>query len=446
MRYSLKSWVLAIGLLVARIFAAGQCQPSPASPSQSSTTQPQFYDEPKFNVAGVTETSNIGGHGSDTIWRTKESLAKETVGLAKNQEAAPKAVSDEHSLEKAAHQPGNFEANHLLGKLLLDQGKAEDALPYLEQASRMDPSDYSNSYDLATAYAKSGDLEHARAEARNLLARQDKAEVHSLLGQIEETSGHPLDAVHEYQRAAEMEPSEPNLFDWGSELLLHHAPEPAVEVLAKGNRLFPGSGRMLMGLGVAWYDRGAMDRATACLCEASDLNPKDSKPYLFLGKIANVETASEPVAERLKRFANLEPDNALANYYYAVTLLKQRSGAGEVQTTAEAESLLQNAVELDPKLGSAYLQLGNIYSERRETAKAIAAYKQAADADPKLETAHYRLSLAYRQVGQKEKADQELRLYEELSKQSAHEAERERRELQQFVYTLRDRDSSTQPQ
>jgi len=170
------------------------------------------------------------------------------------------------------------------------------------------------------------------------------------------------------------------------------------------------------------------------------LNPRDTTPYDFLGKIANVDVPSAQVAERLKRFANLEPDNAAANYYYAVVLLKQRSGADDVQTTAQAESLLKKAVRLDPTLASAYLQLGMVDSERNQTAEAIAAYTQATAADPKLEAAHYRLSLAYRHLGEKEKADHELKLYEDLSKQSANQAERERRELQQFVYTLRDRD------
>src|SRR5467141_3752750 len=40
----------------------------------SSTVPPEFYDEPSFTVAGVTDPSNLGGHGSDTTVRTKESL------------------------------------------------------------------------------------------------------------------------------------------------------------------------------------------------------------------------------------------------------------------------------------------------------------------------------------------------------------------------------------
>jgi hypothetical protein len=51
--------------------------------------------------------------------------------------------------------------------------------------------------------------------------------------------GNPLEAVREYQRAAELDASEQYLFDWGTELLTHRALEPAAEVFTKGNRLFP---------------------------------------------------------------------------------------------------------------------------------------------------------------------------------------------------------------
>jgi hypothetical protein len=43
------------------------------------------------------------------------------------------------------------------------------------------------------------------------------------------------------------------------------------------------------------------------------------------------------------------------------------------------------------------------------------------------------------------KAQAELQIYEQLSKKTAEESERERREIQQFVYTLRQQNSAAQP-
>jgi Tfp pilus assembly protein PilF len=113
---------------------------------------------------------------------------------------------------------------------------------------------------------------------------------------------------------------------------------------------------------------------------------------------------------------------------------------------AQVKSLLEKAVQLDPKLGLGYLQLGVLYSERKDFSNAISAYQQAIAATPRLEEAHYRLAQAYRQAGETVKAQAELQLYEQISKEKEEDLERQRHELQQFVYQLRDQTPASQPQ
>jgi tetratricopeptide (TPR) repeat protein len=431
-------------------------KPAKASAVQSASTgTPEFYDEPQFTVAGVTDTTQLGGHGSDTVVRTREGLARETVSLKPLADGSPhtSAAAAEKSLREAAeHEPESFDANYRFGKQLVDDGKPREALPYLDRASQLRPGDYANSYALARAHADAGDYQDARKRVRALQtvqdnAGQEKAELHHLLGDVEEKLGNPLAALQEYQRAAELNPSEPNLFDWGAELLRHRAMEPAIEVFTKGNRLFPHSVRMLVGLGASWYARGSYEPAVQRLCEASDLNPDDPSPYLFLSKIQSVEkTQSDALVERLRRFVTLQPENAMANYYYAVSLWKGRKGPEDGETLAQVQSLLEKSVHLDPRLGLGYLQLGILYSERKDFSEAIPAYQQTIELNPSLEEAHYRLAQAYRQTGQKLKAQEEFEVYDQISKRKAADAERERHEIQQFMYTLRDRPSALRPQ
>jgi tetratricopeptide (TPR) repeat protein len=427
----------------------------------SATGKPEFFDEPAFTVAGVTDTTNLGGHGSNTIVRSKESLAREAAALSKGSTPSASSVAEtEKSLRDAAErQPENFEANQRLGKLLVNEGKSSDAILYLERASRLHAGDYENTYLLARAYAEVAKYDDARTKAQSLLSVpgksvQQEAEVSHLLGDVAENQGNPLEAVRDYQRAAELNPSESNLFDWGAELLLHHAAEPSVEVFTKGNRLHPSSVRMLVGLGVAWYARGSYEQAAQNLCQASDLNPDDLNPYLFMGKMQSTgaqvmgaqstggQSTGPPqpdcVADRMKRFVSLQPDNALANYYFALSLWKRLQGPEDAQTVAQVESHLEKAVRLDPKLGAAYVQLGVLYSERKDFVQAISAYQKAIDASPGSEEAHYRLAQVYRRTGKKLKAQQELQLYQQISKKKEEEIDRQRHEIQQFVYTLRD--------
>jgi tetratricopeptide (TPR) repeat protein len=353
-------------------------------PAKSGQAPPEFFDEPQFTVAGVTDGTNLGGHGSNTIVRTKESLAKDVATLSAS--AGNQPVTGPPPVPSSSGAPA----------------PRDPALP-------------------------------------------DPAGQHHLLGDIAEKSGDSLKAVREYQKAAELDPSEANLFDWGAELLLHRAAEPAIEVFSKGNRLFPHSARMLVALGVSWYSNGSYDQAAQRLCEASDLDPSDPQPYLFLGKIQSVETnQSECPVERLKRFVKLQPENALANYYYGVNLWKRRKGPDDAESVAQAEADLMRAVKLDPRLAVAYLQLGVLYSEQKDFSHAISSYQSAIQASPQLEEAHYRLAQAYKRTGEKEKAEEELRVYNQLSKSKDEEVERERRESRQFVYTLRSPSAGTQ--
>lgn len=405
-----------------------------AVPRKSAAQAPEFFDEPQFTVAGVTQATNSGGHGSDTVIRTTEALAKATASLSKESaskdskispQPAPQptiATGDETSLrDSLARQPDNFEANRQLGQLLAEKGNSAEALRLLQRASQLNPGN---------------------------------ADVHHLLGDVEEKRDNPLQAVREYQRAAELDPNETSLFDWGAELLAHRALEPAAEVFAKGNRLFPKSSRMLVALGVAWYARGSYDQAAQCLVSASDLDPLDPTPYLFIGRMQSVEIAPlESSVETLARFAQLQPQNALANYYYAVSLWKQtndgKSSGGEKSNdrSARIESLLLKAVRLDPKLSAAYLQLGILYSERGDLARAISAYREAiaagSDLDDTLTQTHYRLAQAYLRNGEKDEAKEELELHAALVKKTKQDAERQRREVQEFVISLRGDNSAT---
>jgi tetratricopeptide (TPR) repeat protein len=419
----------------------------PSESKHSAAGAPQFFDEPHFTVAGVTDTTNLGGHGSDAVVRNKEALAKATVSLGNESPAVPASGSSvsrpdqEKSLRvAAAKEPADFDANHQLGALLVSTGRAEEALLYLDRAAKVEPDDYENSYTRTLAQAESGNYEGAGAGAKELLAHHDNADLHHLLADAAERLGKPLEAVREYQRAAELNASEPNLFDWGAELLMHRAIEPAIEVFTKGNRLFPASVRMLIGLGVAEYSNGATDRAILHLSEASDLKIDDPEPYQFLGRIQSSEaTTSEVVLEKLQRFARLRPDNAQANYYYAAALWQRKKTSRDAEQVGQVKELLEKAIRLDPKLAVGYLQLGVLYSEQGDLSRAIDAYQRSIDVNPQQEEAHYRLAQAYRQSGDRSKAKAQLQLYEAISKDRAQQVEREHHEVQQFVYQLKDR-------
>ena len=204
------------------------------------------------------------------------------------------------------------------------------------------------------------------------------------------------------------------------------------------------SARMLTGLGAALYSNGSWDEAARRLCAASDLEPANTAPYLFLGKIEKATPAPLPCSEqKLARFVQQQPGNALANYYYAISIWKREKGSENPAAWKHAEALLEKAVTIDPQLDGAYLQLGMVHFARGEFEQAIRGYRNAIAINPNLGEAHRQLGLAYQRTGEKAKAQQEFLAYERAEKSEAADLERQRRELRQFVIILKDQPPAT---
>ena len=411
-----------------------------AGVAPSSTPAMEFADKPNFTVAGVTDWTAVGGHGSDATLRTSEALARETLTL-KPQGSGSSGVGaneSESNLRAAlAAAPGSFEANHKLGEFYLQAGHYQESVPLLQAAYRIDAADRGNEYDLARADEENGDFSQARGHVEKLLAHQDDAGLHRLLGELDEKMGDPLAAVHEDEQAVRLDPSEQNYFTWGSELLLHRAVWQAAEVFKNGSKAYPASARMLAALGAALFAGALYDQAADSLCQASDLKPDETEPYIFMGKIEIAAPKPLPCIEpRLARLVQQQPGNALANYFYAMAIWKRQQEPVNRESLQQVESLLNKAVAIDPKRGDAYLQLGILSSSQHNFEKAIGYYSQAIEVDPQLGEAHYRLGVAYDRIGSPEKAKEEFQLHDEIEKQQAAAVERQRRDVKQFLVIL----------
>jgi tetratricopeptide (TPR) repeat protein len=415
-------------------------------PTSSQTQVMEFSDKPNFTIAGVVDWTAVGGHGSDSALRTSEDLARETLTLkpenAKTKPGLQGDANKENESEKQlrialANAPGSFEGNHQLGEFYLHGGRYRDSIPLLRAAYQIDPAMDSNAYDLVLAYKEAGDLSEAREYVQKLLAYKNSADLHRMAGELDERLGDPLAAVQEYEQAARLDPSEQNYFEWGSELLLHRAVWQAAEIFRNGAKAYPKSARMLTALGASLFAGARYDEAALRLCDASDLNPADSEPYVFMGKVEREAPTPLPcVEQKLKRFVEKQPENPVANYLYAMAVGKRQAQPTSQQTLQQMETLLTKAVKIDPNCVDAYLQLGILYSSQHDYEKAIDFYTKAIEVDPHLGEAHYRLAVAYDRTGESAKANREFVLHDEIEKQQAAVVERQRQQIKQFLVVL----------
>jgi tetratricopeptide (TPR) repeat protein len=335
---------------------------------------------------------------------------------ATTRKPAATAADVERRLSEAARKnPDSFDAHYALASFYLQQGRLETAIPHLERARAIDPSNYSAGYDLALARLETGAMDKARAEVEKMLAAKETGELHNLLGDIEERTGNLKAAAEEYQRAARIDPTEEHLFDWGNNLVQMRAFEPAAQVFTAAIARHPKSARLRVGLGITHYWRREYEQAVTLFCEAVDLDPKDPRPYQFLGETVGVAPQlGAEITERLARFVKAQPGNAQAHLHYALSLWKGQSADVPPAGLRRIEALLRRAVALDPTITRAHFELGILLSDQERYKEAIQALREAVRLDPDLAQAHYRLAQAYQRTGEKGLAAKELEIFRKL--------------------------------
>ncbi|MGA8939443.1 MAG: GH92 family glycosyl hydrolase [Acidobacteriaceae bacterium] len=355
-------------------------------PATSTVGQMEFSDAPNFTVAGVTDWTAVGGHGSDATLRTSESLASATASLSGS--GAGATTPEELRVETAVHE---------------DEGR--------------------------------GDVAQAQAQVHAALHAQPTATLYRVAAEVDERGGDPLAAVREFEQAAKLDPSEVNEFEWGSELLVHRAIWPAEAVFASGVKAYPRSVRMQTALGAALFAGARYEQAAERLCKASDLAPEDAEPYKFMGKAElAAPDALACVEPHLARYVHLKPGSSEAHYLYAMAILKQQESSPDAAAIAQAEALLQQAVALDAKCSDGYLELGVLAAQRKDLPTEIGYYSKAIDANPMAADAYYRLAKAYERTGQREKAKAAFAMHDKVTQEQAAATERQRKLVKQFLF------------
>ncbi|SDE89486.1 tetratricopeptide repeat protein [Terriglobus roseus] len=401
--------------------------------SAASSDSISLFDKPSFAVAGVTDWTAVGGHGSDATLRTSEELNREALALQAQTPSSgmgtAKAEEENKLLAVVSASPSSYEANRDLGSFYVKQAQFQKAVPILEKAARLNGDQPVDEYNLALACNGVGDLAAAQLHIKRALAQSDAAEFHQLSGEIEEKLGNPLVAVQQFQRATQLDPKEANYFAWGTELLLHRAIWQAGDVFASGAKKYPTSLRMKTAWGAALFAGALYDEAAEKICEASDMAPDDREPYLFAGQIvATSSSVNKCVGPMLERFVHQHPDDAKANYFYAIFLSKQ----ARTPAPDRVRQLLMRTVAVDPKFSDAYLQLGILQAGQKDYGGAIAYYRKALEADSQNSEAHYRLGVAYDRTGEPSKAKAEYEMHEQIDAANAARMETERRAVKQF--------------
>lgn len=151
---------------------------------------------------------------------------------------------------------------------------------------------------------------------------------------------------------------------------------------------------------------GAGERTLANLTEAEHRDPLDPSYSLARAIISAQGGDNEAAREHIKAALSLKN-----NYTNALFLLTQM--AIQEGNVADAISVTEQVVTLEPNNPTRYYQLGILYAANQQFDRAISAYQAAIARDPNYANARYMLALVYAQQGRSEDALRELRIVQE---------------------------------
>jgi tetratricopeptide (TPR) repeat protein len=420
---------------------------APKSPAESDHAPPQF------EAAGVRGLIDSGGYSAGAQAATNSGLIKGMADIRRSEEAGLTAESKwpcalESSLVMAAKtDPADPTANRKLGEFYLAHNQPAKAIPHLEAARAEATGDDALSRDLALAWIENQEFDLARQLLIKLALHHSDSDIHTLLAQADEGSGLFKQASAEYSLAAATNPNENDLFGIGYELILAGLPSQAAVSFQAALRQYPASIKLLIGAGAAEFLTGNTSVGVDYFLRATDLDPADARPYPFLENASGTHPAQiDRISSSFRRYLETEPNNPDAAFGYALVFSNQRGPEATPADSARIETLLKRAIQLKPDFAKAHFQLGAVYSERQDYSSAIEEYETALRLDPNLNAAHYRLGIAYKRIGQKERASQEMKLFEDArAPQSTHDGSSSI-SIEEFVSVLRPRQQhSNQP-
>jgi tetratricopeptide (TPR) repeat protein len=212
------------------------------------------------------------------------------------------------------------------------------------------------------------------AAVASMKLETENARIHQLLGLIHIAKRQDAAAVVELQKAAELDPGQPDTrYFLGRVLYSSGNYGSARDQFLACLKLEPGYRKALENLGLCYDALQEHLQATEAYQKAISLEEgqkgaRHAEPYAYYGAMLARLGESEKALAVLRRGIELSPKSFVANYHLGRILLN-------LGDTDEAERFLLAAASLDPTFSRTYYLLGNL--RKKQNRKEDAARYQA---------------------------------------------------------------------
>lgn len=322
------------------------------------------------------------------------------------QSSEPAAIA----VNKNMPRNGAFVATDLAkGIDLTRQGEFRDAIPFLQRARGSAANIYTASFNLSLCYLGIGDFRQAIMTLEELHGSgYNTAAMNNLFAQAYIGDGQPERAFQALEEASRQTPKDEKLYAFVADACTdHYAYGLGLRVVDLGLRQLPDSARL-------HYERavflGRLDRLEEAKPEfqlASKLAPGSDIGYMAL---IQEKLYEEKFGEALTLVR--EGIGSGHRDYQMLSLLGtilMHSGAAPGQPAfAEAQKALETSVVANPMFSTSQIALGKLYLMEGRAKDAVAHLEIGRRLEPRNPAVYTSLARAYREIGQREKAQQSI--------------------------------------
>jgi len=321
-------------------------------------------------------------------------------------------VEAESLFLRAVRNDKNFTGARMnLAYLYLLKNAPEKAMVQLNEVIALEPENAEALVMLGDIYLAKND--QAKAEENYLAAlggRLDNAGALFGLEQISRSKGEMREASIYLNRVATLTADSKSpefLYRFGLEAMRVEMFDEAKSALQRAVDLRPNDPSYLLALGIACLRKTDLFEAEKRFRRVLEIQPTNAQGQLHLGYVLLVQKKYNEARVWLEKSGRSGVPVPEVSYYLGLVAQEQGDDARAIALLEKAVQQLPSYALARIALGSSYLRLKNYPRARQELEAAV----QLAPDEP---SGHYNLALLYARTKEREKAEEQMRIVEDL--------------------------------
>jgi tetratricopeptide (TPR) repeat protein len=296
----------------------------------------------------------------------------------------------EQLFHRAVQKKPDFAPAHAhLGLLYFQKGQADDAVPQLREALRIDS---------ARTDASEALVQILRDESTTAAAAGDSAKSLALL-----------------REARNYAPDNPDVqFEFGTTALQLSMWQDAIAAFQQILELRENDAVALYSLGRAFLGEWKFEDARQQFARYVEARPDDASGHCALGMTLAALENTQEAREQFERSIALAPEQTES--YFRLGLIELN-----VKDLAEAATNFRRILTRDSKHAGALSGLGRVAFVQKHYSEAIDMLQRAIASDDSMREAHYYLGLTFARVGRKEEAENQMQIATRLEHEEAQQ-------------------------